>query len=98
MTKLKTWLDLALSPDVDWPPHQPVMLKELVAEARAIDGCALAIGASQPEMSAKLLLVSTGRVPERRRGPNKTQSVVIGLLEFEGQIPLRRLHRLWQYP
>ena len=37
MTKLKTWLDLALSPDVDWPPHQPVMLKELVAEARAID-------------------------------------------------------------
>ena len=37
MTKPKTWLDLALSPDADWPPHQPVMLMELVAEARAID-------------------------------------------------------------
>jgi hypothetical protein len=37
MTKPKTWLDLAPSPDVDWPPHQPITLTELVAEARAID-------------------------------------------------------------
>ena len=37
MTKRKTWLDLALSPDADWPPHQPVTLIDLVAEARAID-------------------------------------------------------------
>jgi hypothetical protein len=37
MTKSKTWLDLALSLDSDWPPRQPVTLTELVAEARAID-------------------------------------------------------------
>ena len=37
MTKPKTWLDLALSPEADWPPHQPVALIDLVAEARAID-------------------------------------------------------------
>jgi hypothetical protein len=37
MTKSKTWLDLVLSPDVDWSPHQAVTLTELVAEARPID-------------------------------------------------------------
>ena len=37
MTKPKTRVDLALSLDEDWPPHQPVTLTELVAEARALD-------------------------------------------------------------
>jgi hypothetical protein len=37
MTKPKTRVDLALSLDADWPPHQPVTLAELVAEARALD-------------------------------------------------------------
>jgi hypothetical protein len=36
MTKPKTWADLARSPDADWPPRQPISLKELVAEARAV--------------------------------------------------------------
>jgi hypothetical protein len=55
MTKPKTRVDLALSPDADWPLHQPVMLKELVAEARAIDWdfatwcCASGHDASDPE-------------------------------------------------
>jgi hypothetical protein len=35
MTKLKTWLDLAL--DADWPAHQPITIGDLVAEARAAD-------------------------------------------------------------
>ena len=34
MTKPKTRVD-ALTLDADWPPHQPVTLTELVAEARA---------------------------------------------------------------
>jgi hypothetical protein len=29
-------VDLTLSLDEDWPPHQPVTLVDLVAEARAI--------------------------------------------------------------
>src|SRR5262245_33490555 len=37
MTKPKTWFDLEPSLDADWPPHQPVTLTELVAEARALD-------------------------------------------------------------
>jgi hypothetical protein len=37
MTKPKTRVDLTLSLDEDWPPHQPVTLVDLVAEARAID-------------------------------------------------------------
>jgi hypothetical protein len=55
MTKPKTRVDLALSPDADWPPHQPVMLKELVAEARALDWnfttwcCVSGHDASDPE-------------------------------------------------
>ena len=36
MTKHKTRVD-ALTLDADWPPHQPVTLTELVAEARAFD-------------------------------------------------------------
>jgi hypothetical protein len=36
MTKPKRRVDLALSSDVDWQPHQPVTLVNLVAEARAI--------------------------------------------------------------
>jgi hypothetical protein len=55
MTKLKTWLDLAPSPDADWPSHQPITLTELVAEARALDWdftnwcCASGYDASNPE-------------------------------------------------
>jgi hypothetical protein len=37
MTKPKTWEDLARSLDADWPPDQPVIFMELVAEARAVD-------------------------------------------------------------
>jgi len=37
MTKPKTRLDLALSPDADWPSRQPITLTELVTEARALD-------------------------------------------------------------
>jgi hypothetical protein len=55
MTKPKTRVDLALSPDADWPPLQPVTLVELVAEARALDWdftnwcCASGYDASDPE-------------------------------------------------
>ena len=37
MTKSKTWTELAHSLDADWPPHQPMTLMDLVAEARAVD-------------------------------------------------------------
>jgi hypothetical protein len=37
MTKPKTWADLECSLDADWPPHQPITLMDLVAEARAVD-------------------------------------------------------------
>ena len=37
MSKPKTRVDLALSPDADWPPHQPITLMDLVAGARAVD-------------------------------------------------------------
>jgi len=37
MTKPKTRADLAHSFDVDWPPHQPVTLMDLIAEARAAE-------------------------------------------------------------
>ena len=37
MTKPKTWSDLERSIDTDWPPHQPIALMDLVAEARAVD-------------------------------------------------------------
>jgi hypothetical protein len=36
MTKPKTWEDPARSFDEDWPPHQPISLMDLVAEARAV--------------------------------------------------------------
>jgi hypothetical protein len=36
MTKSKTWTDVERSPDVDWPPHQPITLTDLVAGARAV--------------------------------------------------------------
>jgi hypothetical protein len=55
MTKPKTRVDLALSPDAYWPPLQPVTLVELVAEARALDWdftnwcCASGYHASDPE-------------------------------------------------
>jgi hypothetical protein len=37
MTKPKTWEDPARSLEADWPPHQPITLMDLVAEARALD-------------------------------------------------------------
>ena len=37
MTKPETRVEVTLSLDEDWPPHQPVTLVDLVAEARAID-------------------------------------------------------------
>jgi hypothetical protein len=37
MTKPKTWADLVRSLDVDWPPHQPTSLLDLVAGARAVE-------------------------------------------------------------
>jgi hypothetical protein len=37
MTKPKTREDLAHLLDADWPPHQPLTLLDLVAEARAVD-------------------------------------------------------------
>ena len=37
MTKPKIWVDLKHSLDADWPPHQPITLTDLVAEARAAD-------------------------------------------------------------
>jgi len=37
MTKPKTWVDLARSPDADWPPDQPTTIADLVTEARAVD-------------------------------------------------------------
>jgi hypothetical protein len=37
MTKSKTWTELARSLDEDWPPHQPMTLMDLVAEARAVN-------------------------------------------------------------
>ena len=55
MTKPRTRVDLALSLDAGWPPHQPVMLTELVAEARALDWdfttwcCVSGHDASDPE-------------------------------------------------
>ena len=55
MTKPKTRVDLALSFDADWPSRQPVMLSELVAEARALDWdfitwcCVSGHNASDPE-------------------------------------------------
>ena len=55
MTKPKTWSDLEPSLDADWPPHQPVTLTELVAEARALDWdftnwcCASGYDASDPD-------------------------------------------------
>ena len=48
-------MDLTLSLDEDWPPHQPVTLVDLVAEARAIDWdfatwrCVSGHDASDPE-------------------------------------------------
>jgi hypothetical protein len=33
----KTWADLALSLDADWPPRQTMTMTDLVAEARAVD-------------------------------------------------------------
>jgi hypothetical protein len=37
MTKPKTWADRERSLEVDWPPHQPITLMDLVAGARAVD-------------------------------------------------------------
>ena len=37
MTKPKTGTDLVHSLDADWPPHQPVTLMDLIAEARAVE-------------------------------------------------------------
>ena len=37
MTKRKTRADLESSLDEDWPPHQPITIADLVAEARAAD-------------------------------------------------------------
>jgi hypothetical protein len=37
MTKPKTCADLAQSFDADWPPYQPMTLKDLVAGARAVE-------------------------------------------------------------
>ena len=37
LTKPKTRADLAHSLEADWPPHQPITLTELIAEARAVD-------------------------------------------------------------
>ena len=37
MTKPKMRADFERSPDVDWPPHQPITLMDLVAAARAVD-------------------------------------------------------------
>ena len=37
MTKPKIWVDLKHSLDADWPPHQPITIGNLVAEARAVD-------------------------------------------------------------
>jgi hypothetical protein len=37
LTKPKTRADLARSLELDWPPHQPSTLTELIAGARAVD-------------------------------------------------------------
>ena len=37
LTKPKTRADLANSFDGDWPPHQPITLTDLIAEARTVD-------------------------------------------------------------
>ena len=37
MTKPKMWADRERSLDVDWPPHQPIALMDMVAGARAVD-------------------------------------------------------------
>ena len=37
MTKPKMWADRERSLDVDWPPHQPITLMDMVAGARAVE-------------------------------------------------------------
>jgi hypothetical protein len=37
MTKPKTLAGPARSLDTDWPPHQPMTLTDLIADARAVD-------------------------------------------------------------
>jgi len=55
MTKPKTWVDLALSLDTDWPPQKPITIADLIAEARAADWdftnwcCASGYDASDPD-------------------------------------------------
>jgi hypothetical protein len=80
MTKPKTRVDLALSPDADWPPLQPVMLMELVAEARAIDWdfttwcCVSGHDASDPEARRKCV-GRYARISEVRFGANNPERV-----------------------
>jgi hypothetical protein len=37
MAKPKTCANLVHLLDADWPPHQPITLTDLIAEARAVD-------------------------------------------------------------
>ena len=62
-------MEVTLSLDEDWPPHQPVTLVDLVAEARAIDWdfatwcCPRGQDASDPEAACL-----NARIPGRAEG------------------------------
>jgi hypothetical protein len=55
MKKPQTWEDPARTLDVDWPPHQPITLTDLVAGARAVEwDYASGYDASDPDGRAGL--------------------------------------------
>jgi hypothetical protein len=69
MTKPKTWADRERSLDVDWPPHQPITLTDLVAgaplksrldAAPALDGHPSSLGSEEQMFGADEQVRGTG--------------------------------------